>query len=733
MTNKKLWIKVLAIVAVVCMLSCLFVACKDKENPTKKDPTTTTKPDVMTPLLSGIQKSIASGNMEDFVVSAKLDLGLKNGDATSNYTVGLDLDLNLFDGTNEESNTYVQFEIKEGSDVLLGLYYTDWSEANMGSDAFSSGALYLQAKAGAEQKKLKITAPYVNSTMRALDAKVDFSTVDLSDESIFEGADTILGVINGLLNVNSTTDFSLNLGELLDPENEEGLASLLGGMGETFEELGLDIANSPENQLGAILPQIEITFKPTYATDGALTKLELGLKISDKDIVINKTNNDPLLVVGMNGPIELTAGLTYKIAGGSVSGIKAPTNFDDYVSASLLNVSFDATLNLNKAIAMKIMDGMSIDLPQGNYNLKVRLAAEPTVVLHKLFKYQKVAADAVYSADEWYFKEVVPNKLYERVTATEANFKDFYVRVPQFGFRNLDEILGTIGGILECVEALELVLEETETHAFPLRVIAAKDASSKVLKATVEAGLLNKNDGSDLLGTLNGLEISALLTNIKPIISGLMKAEDAAAKSTLETIGEYLLGVFIGINASAVDSKYPSGIAATVDIAKIPFSGYTEYKGAYNSKYTYYTQTVTYVEQDTTNGFENGVTSFTKDGDVYTPVSDPEGLGPQPGVQYYKENIVYNKATGLTAFADGVKYFVAGSDVETGDAIYGIGLKAELKVNSTDKVLIEATATGLEVFGLPADLKVKIQATGAAMFGYTVPTWQQITAAGYVS
>lgn len=766
MANKKLWIKVLAIVAIVCMLSCFFVSCK------KKEPT---KIDALNPLLNGIQKSIAKGDMDNLLVSAKLDLGLTAGKSTSNYTIALDLGLNLFNKKaqnedNGDNSTYLQAEIKKGDDVLLAIEYADYSEKDSGSAAFNAGTLYLAGKAGSETKTFAIPVPNVNSTMRALDASVDFSKVDLTDLD-FSGADTILTVIGGLLDVKSTTDFALNLGKVLNSSELQGLLE-----GINLADLGLDLTG---DQLGKVLPDISITFKPTYAKDGALTDLKLGLSISDKDIIVNNTNKEPLLVVGMNGAVKVDAGLKFNIGGDSVNKFSA-INKNAAKDMNLLNLKLSAGLKIEQDIIMTLMaadaksDGLTINLPAGDYELFVGVDADPTRILNKLFSYEPATVAHLGEAknkdgnfDPAYFFEKVNDNLYVRTEkvitkdSTAADLQGLYYRRPNFGFNGIDQIISTIGGILQCVDALELTIKDKANGSYALRVIGAKDyagGTSLGLKATIEAGILKDAKGNNLLGAINGLTIDELLGEGSPLMTVINKLtapkEEVSSATDMKEIGNYLKQVFLSINGKAADAKYESGIHAKADIAKIPFSGYTEFKGAYRSDLTYFeVKEIKYEEHKAVNEkgkdgkrhFEDGVTSYTRSGTgaegnpyVYTAYKDEAGTGPVDGVTYYKQVVIYQKANPTAEnFKDGT-YYVAGSNAIYYDGnkatnvaaneIFGIGLNAELKVNATNKVFIKATVNNMDVYGLPATLSVEISGNSFGLFNYDKMTWAQMTA-----
>lgn len=781
MKDKKFLAKLIAVILVVSMLCVGMFACKKDEEP-KPEP----KPeeqeayDAVTPLVNAVVKSLENGDMEDLVVSGELGLGLKNGNNTSNYKISLDLDLNLYNGSNEESNTSLQAEIKDGDSIIFGMYYYDYSTENQGSDAFADGKLYMQYKDGTAMKKIAITVPQVNATMKALDAKVDFSKIDLSNIDISSAA-TILSVVSSITEVDATdnTKFTINLTNVLN-----NFADILGGIDLNSEEMPLGIALKG-SELATILPEIEIVIDYDLKSNGHLDKLDVNLKLSDKDIIINKVDNKPLLVVGMNGAVEVNPTLKFAVNNGTVTGA-----YDDpvlnkteseYVNQSLINAQVSIGLKVDQDIAVKVMDGLKINLKADTYKATLKVDADPTVILGKLFSYVPATE---YAAGEIYFEQIVKDKLYVRAAnVTAANVTNYYVRVANLGFGGFGAILDTVSAILGCVNALELEIAGSTAENVPLKLYAAKNSYGE-LKITIEKlGLVTNNDGGALIsGSLSNLGIQGLIDAIKPVIINLVGADEANNTAIFKTIAGYLTNAYIGLFADnaeslAADYKKP-GAHAEIKIDNIPFSGYTQFKGAYNSNYDYYKMTAqaqykevsitefakdttyyTYdaqyskVDTDLVTAPKEGVDYYTTDGKTYTKVIVSAW---EKGVTYYTMAMVYNQAakyeSGKTyytyeaakytkanvtsaetfdsekaASVDG-KLYVGGSDVNATNP-FGIGLDATLDITKANGLVLNATVKGMDFIGLAPTLTVKISNVSGSLFTYNYPTWEQITAA----
>ena len=136
MTNKKIWLSILAVILVVCMSVGMLVACGKTDEDNTKTPEK--KPDEKTTafaqLMTGLSKTLnsAAASLSDLSAGAKIDIELKNGEETKNYTVQANVSLDLLEkgdtysaAEGEECNTVLEVEILEGTTVVLGVYYYD--------------------------------------------------------------------------------------------------------------------------------------------------------------------------------------------------------------------------------------------------------------------------------------------------------------------------------------------------------------------------------------------------------------------------------------------------------------------------------------------------------------------------------------------------------------------------------------------------------------------------------
>lgn len=783
MKDKKFLAKLIAVILVVSMLCVGMFACKkDEEKKPEPDKQEEEAYDAVTPLVNAVIQSLENGDMEDLVVSGELGLGLKNGNNTSNYKISLDLDLNLYNGSNEESNTSLQAEIKDGDSIIFGMYYYDYSTKNQGSDAFADGKLYMQYKDGTAMKKIAITVPQINATMKALDAKVDFSKIDLSNIDISSAA-TILSVVSSITEVDAAdnTKFTVNLTNVLN-----NFADILGGIDLNGEDMPLGIALKGSD-LATILPEIEIVIDYDLKSNGHLDKLDVNLKLSDKDIIINKVDNKPLLVVGMNGAVEVHPTLKFAVSKSSAPVVVTGAYDDpvinetesEYVNQSLINAQVSIGLKVDQDIALNVMDGLKINLKADTYTATLKVDADPTVILGKLFSYVPATE---YVAGEIYFEQIVKDKLYVRAdNVTAANVTNYYVRVANLGFGGFGAILDTVSAILGCVNALDLEIAGTGENV-PLKLYAAKNQYGELQITIEKLDIVTNEEGAPLLETLPGMSIEKLITAIKPVISGLVKADEANNTAIFETIAGYLTNAYIGLFADnaeslAADYKKP-GAHAEIKIDNIPFSGYTQFKGAYNPDYdyykmtaaaqykevsitefakdtTYYTHDAQYskVDTDLVTAPKEGVDYYTTDGKTYTKVAVSAW---EKGVTYYTMAMVYNQAakyeSGKTYYTyEAAKYtkanvtdaatfdsekaasvdkalYVGGSDVNATKP-FGIGLDATLDITKDNGLVLDATVKGMDFIGLAPTLTVKISNVSGSLFTYDYPTWEQITAA----
>ena len=439
MTNKKLWLSLLAVVLIVCMLSVCLVSCKkDDDTPAdngKKKPTKSIELQAIEAIVAGVKASVEDGDMTDLTVDGSI--GLKVNDTQYSLDLALDLDLRQYTGwtdytlateykkganyytkntdgtysdvdvkasefeankyytrsktgeeTSTDSNTFLNAELKKGNDTLLGVYYYDYAgygSKTKAADPYEGDYLYLQYKPKTgDQQKLKFPAPYVNATMKALNASVNFSGIDLGDEGVWGSLDTYLGIVAGLAEGGELTStkasVTLNIGTLLDPNNENNLLSLVGGIQSYFDALELDI---DAEELGDILPNITLTLSADL-DNGKATGFDISLGLAKKDIIIKNTETKSEIIdIKMSKNVDITLSLDYEVGG-------TPSEFmpEDYASYKKLNNLIDIQLSADVAIkedismTFKLNDNdMALTVPGGQYTLSIYAALDPFCIL----------------------------------------------------------------------------------------------------------------------------------------------------------------------------------------------------------------------------------------------------------------------------------------------------------------------------------------------------------------
>ncbi len=725
MTNKKLWLSLLSIALIVCMLSVGLISCKPKEEPTPT-PTEQVEVTAMKAIINGLKKSVEDGNMEDLKVDG--NLGIKVNDTQYNLALKLDLDLLQTNEHANTSNTFLEAELTRGNDTLLGVYYYD---ANPGdADIYTGNNIYVQykPKTGA-QKKLYFDAPYVAAIQNEKNGQVNFSNIDLQDEDVWE--DTILKyalMVAALAEEGSCTDTSaslaLNLGTLLDPSNEEGLADFVDSLID-FDALDLDV----DGGLASILPNIKLVLSADLEA-GMVTGLNLSLEVEKKDIIVkHKSNQEELLVVKMSDDLTVELSLEYTIGDVTRSGI----NYNEYTyQENIIDVNLSVDLFLDSELGVSFKLGskdLTVSAKPGYYTLSLNVAANPWAVVAK-----------------------INNGLSFNGTAnTIEAIKDIInvVKSLQIQLTKVKNVDGTA------------LAEPTDV----LNVLIAEDVEDPDHKRYAYIDKMDLVEGLGLNGLVSiGDVIDLVLEFIdksgKAPDSALSTADDSVDTALLETIAGYLLGAYIGINDGTNGKIYASFNTANTTDKMIPFSGYTKWTGATkNSKFKYYAQTEAskYVEVDQSAGFDNNATYYTyvpakfeevdttktgfdtkkyyyeKSGDNYVESSDTSFVD---GKKYYVyQEGYYDKAeiskfdstktyftfveakyteVAIADMVEGTDYYVRGYNdityndkgeiVSRGD--FGITLSATVKV--TDNIEINATVGNMDIFGLPSSLSAKI-------------------------
>ncbi len=812
MTNKKLWLSLLAVVLIVCMLSVGLMSCKkdkDVDDDDDEEEPITVEEQAATAIVEGIQKSMAAGDMTDLKVDGQVDLTV--GEKKYTIALALDLDLLQHDGwtynqctsstkfnpkekyftkeddeyeeakdldeatfnadktkyydrskkgkeTSVKSNTFLNAEIREGDDVLLGVYYWDANKTISEDKAYTGDVIYVQFydKDSGEQKQMYFPAPYVNAVMKANNAYVDFHGIKIDELDFWDTIGGVLPVIASLADKsktvyqeNSKASLTINLAAVLN-----NFASVLSSANSFVEPLGLDINLS---NLGEILPAISITLGATFDSTGIATGVDLSLNIENKDMEIKKVKNgqvgETFLKIDMDKEVKVGLGLSYTV--GTATPFY-PDDLADYEkNNNIVDLDLSVDLYIEKDIKISITDAISIDIPGGKYTLFLSGQVNPFVILAEM---------------------------------KNLNFND------------IAGVISSVKTILGAVEGLELELKQVEDKAgnatnvqalfavlaTQYQKVGATDTYTKSaggIKATFTTTLLN---GYDNFPVIQGMDIDSLISTVQKIIVKLVQNKSDESPSTegeeedkitpiLQQVGAYLAGAYIGIN----DKEDRHGkIFASFDTDDtkygfIPFSGYTKWSGVpsteaqakwqfytktegqyqaapatYNANETYYTLHGGYARKVVTTG--DNAEEFNPTRKYYTSsIAEPteaelkvktnftEATGLEKfatGTTYYvwvqeeywaeavksdeyaskKANLYIRTAdtyTKATTFTKGTDYYVLGASEKDGD--FGIDIAATIMVDYDEDngldIVIDATKLGdLDIFGLPADFSAKI-------------------------
>ena len=664
MTNKKIWLSILAVILVVCMSVGMLVACGKTDEDNTKTPEK--KPDEKTTafaqLMTGLSKTLnsAAASLSDLSAGAKIDIELKNGEETKNYTVQANVSLDLLEkgdtysaAEGEECNTVLEVEILEGTTVVLGVYYYD--DVQSKDDLVYEGNtiyLYENLKKGTTPNKYYFKAPYVKDVQRVKSGDTESAAVDFTEAK--KGVDlsmvsSMAGLIEGFLsNVKQSkteVSFGLDFDAVLQSDEVKKL------LGESFDQnidvymstLGLDYSWS---QIKSLLGKLSINAHATFdSKTSALTGIDLTLGVKSGNIEVNKTdNNGKLLKVGISNNLSAKVALDYTL-GGTIftSKLVKDNDADTYVyKKDILNVGLSVDLDLGEALAISF-DGLpiKINVPAGEYTLQLGVMADPFSII-----------EYINNADNGISFKGVRN-IIDAITKIVPLFDQLDIELYE---RGENGARGTSHLSASLVKVYTNAAEYEEAMATPIDNDGYLTGSSSI-KAFVKTDIIT---GIEIQSS-TGLDIAGILNIVTPLIGAGEDAEvDADTAKTLallEEIGGYLLGAYIGIN-DGTEGEY---VEATFDTAKtakkmIPFSNYTEFKGAFNEDYTYYTKNAEfktgvdyYVKAQ--NGTKFTGTTFDKDTTYYTKEADGSfktslDETPQANVEYYY-NLVdsYDKNT----------------------------------------------------------------------------------------
>ena len=739
MTNKKIWLTILAVMLIVCML-CSFVGCKDKE---KENPTPTTTKAAKTDgekaveqLLNGIENAINEQNLQDLKAGADIDFEVKYGDKTTTYNLAFNIELDLVQNgeTTPTYNTSLEGEITDANgDVVLGVYYYD--AANL-SDVYTGNSLYLRTK---DDGLMRFDAPSVAGAMKALAADVNFTdSADISEP--MSSASSVVDILKSYLTNATYSDngstVSIKLEDIVD-----GLTDLISGVDISAYTTPLNVDLTLDQVIEAIK---SLTINVTTRVDnGKLTGVDLSLGLDDFTLTAKKLNStDKLLVVKLDEDTTVSISADFKVGDFITHAFETDdvyadieTPSDSIYKENLINAQVSLDFYVSEAININLTGEMNLSLNAGYYTASLKVAANPFKVLSNLKKdgkwdiafvdtYEVVENPTKDNLANYYTKPNADEETYVSADGTTFNASTtYYTKTAQ-----ITNIIDAAKKLLPMFADLQLDLLQTKDASGAAISKEANNAtylSAELVRSYTDAEKTTVDDSYIILNTnlISGSSLSnlklqlSLLETLPNILKGTSSADDGlddATLNTLKTIGGYLLGAYIGVNDGETGhgAIYASFDSSKTTNKQIPFSGYTPFYGTCNSAYQYYT-----FEKAT------GVTEANF-GDYFVYVADGNTF---VKATEYKANETYYQVVkedaNITSFSKtnsngAVQYYVGPE--------YGVGLKATLNtanlstaVTSTSG-LITATIDGLDfIKGMPKSLTVSIGNIHASLFDFT--------------
>lgn len=409
MMKKSKWLSIIAIVLIVACMATLFAGCKDKEKEPNKEPDDTEVVDVndvFDKVITGYAKAVGEDSaFSAFNFATKLNVSAQEeGKDAENYTVEFKLGLDLVNSlANGKGDNGLIIDIKEGNNQAF--YFNYKNNYGAGYEAYNSTA-FLQVG----DKKFNIKAVDVAKTVKEQFTKAniqinpDPSGVDkdgnptydckpILDDEIAAVADKIGGYIKmaALAASNPTLSdtacsFEINLGTLLDPNNPDGLSSIVAGFAPTaapwLAALGVDL---DLGNLANVLPAIAIKFNFTFDSTGKVSGADAEIVIPAKQVVVKNTNGGNLLDITI--PNKLTAKV--EVENFVVNGANFSLNNSKFYNGKAINaldLSVAAKINVKKAIKMDNLVNLGgttikLDIPANEYTFKADVSIDPTALL----------------------------------------------------------------------------------------------------------------------------------------------------------------------------------------------------------------------------------------------------------------------------------------------------------------------------------------------------------------
>lgn len=532
--KKSLWLKTLALVLIVAMMSVMFVACKkdkEPEEPSGTPSTTIEATDVTDLIMEGLANAVKDEKLSELNMGAQLTV--KANDETYTIKLGVILDLlevndKKADGTYNVTSNDSEFSLNvtdKNNAQLFNAYYADGTPS---ANVYGGNRLYVAYKnADGTMTKAAVKAPFVMETMKkqngyVWDNEINDGAMDLIEDTI-PGALTMAAGIIGRNPViaadKKSCSLDIPLTELIDPSTE--LGQMIAGLNVDNYLTSLGIKGSLSDILNA-LPSIAIKVSATFDKDAALSGLKLGLELgkTTQNMVIKHTNDKDLINIAISKDLSVELGFDFAM-GQAAQYMVYQNSYADYREVSALNATLSADLVLAKGIDNRINFGdgtqyLGITIPAGTYKASVALDIDPTVLLGAQFTTPVPTYYLDKDGVKHYIDKDDSTKSYT-VAEYEAN-KD---KVLQSSVANFDVI---ISEVLEAINYIELSVASTDTTV--LHIKAYKKGGALYVE-TVNLDLINNSNITVInIQSIKALAGTTLSTaTVNSILGGVLKPE----------------------------------------------------------------------------------------------------------------------------------------------------------------------------------------------------------------
>ena len=412
MMKKSKWLSIIAIVLVIACMATLFVGCNnDKEKEPDKTPDGGNDTEVVDvnevfdKIITGYAKAIGEDSaFSAFNFATTLNVSAQEeGKAAKNYTIDFKLGLDLVNSLkNGAGANGIVIDIKEGNNQAFYFNYkNDYADTyavyrdrafmQVGDKKFNIKAVDVAQTVKEQFTKANIQ---INPDPTGTDPETGKDIYDCNpilDDEIAAVAETIgtyikyaaLAASNATM-TDTACSFEINLGTLLDPDNEDSLAGTVAGFSGVaapyLEALGIDL---DLGDLGDILPAIVIEFDFAFDSTGKVTTAKADITVPAANMTINKVGGGKLIDITI--PSKLTASIDVASLVVNGAGFELPMVKTSVAtgakSINALDLSVAAKINVKKAINMSVAGIVNLNIPAHDYTLKADVSIDPTALL----------------------------------------------------------------------------------------------------------------------------------------------------------------------------------------------------------------------------------------------------------------------------------------------------------------------------------------------------------------